>query len=275
MSMFERLIHFHAADITEQELCITESMSVRSRRTDSDDEGTNIGSGDREARTDEAKNETGNEEEALGQIRGLLQRLKVKEKQSKVVVTLQTQRRMHPTISQFLRQSLYPRLEDATVVKGYPSVKGVKGRLNFFTHTFPDTSSNKGSISNVGEAQLVVQFVKYMILQGYKGSHEIVVLTPYVGQILVLRRLLQEEMKIFTEISEADNDELVDLMDKLEDKTEAEEASKKIIMLAGNVQVQLKNEKLEQCIRLATVDNFQVNINSITGYRFCCNHFFI
>lgn len=44
--------------------------------------------------------------------------------------TLQTQRRMHPSIAQLIRETLYPRLQDASSVSDYPMVKRLRKRLS-------------------------------------------------------------------------------------------------------------------------------------------------
>jgi superfamily I DNA and/or RNA helicase len=120
--------------------------------------------------------------------------------------TLHTQRRMRPCIADILRLSLYPNLEDGANVRAYPDLLGFDAPLQFWDHDHPESSSdtpataaasttraaaNTSSKQNVFEAHAVVELVRYAVQQGYK-SEEIAVITPYTGQLLLLRKLLSE-----------------------------------------------------------------------------------
>ena len=105
------------------------------------------------------------------------------------VVTLSTQRRMHPSISQLIRvPTLYPNLADAPSMADYPVVGGMKHRLFWLNHEHKEAGEEEesgaqtGSKTNPGEAALVVAIAKYLLFQGY-APNQIAVLTPYVGQV--------------------------------------------------------------------------------------------
>ncbi|KAF4124507.1 Superfamily I DNA and/or RNA helicase [Geosmithia morbida] len=73
---------------------------------------------------------------------------------------LQTQRRMHPSISALVRNTLYPDLEDHESVRSYPEVAGFRKRLFWLDHKNPETKrdSNSGietSYSNPFEADMI------------------------------------------------------------------------------------------------------------------------
>lgn len=49
-------------------------------------------------------------------------------------MSLETQRRMHPSIAQLVRETLYPSLEDAQSVLEYPEIDGMRKRLFWLDH---------------------------------------------------------------------------------------------------------------------------------------------
>ncbi|CAK4146097.1 unnamed protein product [Aphanomyces euteiches] len=141
------------------------------------------------------------------------------------IVTLQTQRRMAPPICDLIRLTLYSALRDDPVVESYPPLRG--------------EVENDVSHVNVEEANMTVQLAVYALRQGYR---DIAVLTPYLGQLVVLRNRLQE-MHIWSAIDEQDEDALQDLEDLDEE----------------NVKPNMVLKRARDCVRLATVDNFQGN----------------
>jgi hypothetical protein len=55
-------------------------------------------------------------------------------------VTLEVQRRMHPSISALIRSTLYPDLQDSPDVAKYPEVSGMRRRLFWLDHRQPEDS---------------------------------------------------------------------------------------------------------------------------------------
>lgn len=116
--------------------------------------------------------------------------------------TLRKQHRMHPEISRFPRALTYPDLEDATKVFKHPEIEGLRDRVIFVNHEYPETElsqisdrrdfDTKGSKQNEFEAVMVLRIVKYLAQQGY-GTDKMVVLTPYLGQLRLLRDRLEKE----------------------------------------------------------------------------------
>ncbi|KAL0932639.1 AAA family ATPase [Colletotrichum truncatum] len=117
-------------------------------------------------------------------------------------VTLQKQHRMHPEISHLVREMTYPNLldDEKTLSRGEP--KGLQGRVSFINHSHQEDLVKEiadrrdagltPSKSNQFEAQMILKLVKYLAQQGYKTDN-IVVLTPYLGQLRLLRDLLSKE----------------------------------------------------------------------------------
>ncbi|OJJ44977.1 hypothetical protein ASPZODRAFT_70336 [Penicilliopsis zonata CBS 506.65] len=116
--------------------------------------------------------------------------------------TLSKQHRMIPEISTLVRHLTYPDLQDDAKTMNRPSTRGLQDRVIFFHHekpeaTFSDISDRrdegaKGSKWNVFEVDIVLKIVKYLGQQGY-GTDKLVILTPYLGQLHLLRQQLQKE----------------------------------------------------------------------------------
>ncbi|KAK8202413.1 P-loop containing nucleoside triphosphate hydrolase protein [Phyllosticta capitalensis] len=116
--------------------------------------------------------------------------------------TLASQHRMHPEISQLVRHLTYPKLRDAPKTQNRPPLRGLQDRVIFFNHDHLENSEERtadrrdegSSVSrkNDYEADMVLQIVRYLGQQGY-GTGEQVVLTPYLGQLALLRKKLSQE----------------------------------------------------------------------------------
>lgn len=102
--------------------------------------------------------------------------------------TLAQQWRMRPEIADLARCTLYPQLEDAAVVKGWPSARGIEQNVFFFDHTFPEDRGDGPAEShrNTKECEMAVKLVLYLQQQGYE-QRQITLLTPYLGQLGLLR----------------------------------------------------------------------------------------
>ncbi|KAK0737339.1 P-loop containing nucleoside triphosphate hydrolase protein [Apiosordaria backusii] len=131
--------------------------------------------------------------------------------------TLQKQHRMIPEISCFARELTYPELLDGPKTSGRERIRGLQNRVVFLSHTKPEDVDKaikdrrdpgaKESKKNQFEAEMVLRCVKYFGQQGY-SSNRIVVLTPYLGQLRVLRDVFSKN-KHDLEISEMDKAELI------------------------------------------------------------------
>jgi multidrug efflux pump subunit AcrA (membrane-fusion protein) len=106
--------------------------------------------------------------------------------------TLETQHRMRPELSAIVRAMTYPELKDAPRVSTLPDrVKGLASSLVFIDHHFREAGDGDGSLSktNKHEADMVTGIIGYLHKQGYAPGR-ITVLTPYLGQLLVLRKCI-------------------------------------------------------------------------------------
>jgi len=162
-------------------------------------------------------------------------------------VALEVQHRMRPEISDIIRAQTYPSLRDHESVHLYPNVKGVTRNVVFIDHKFPeegeqqddDHYGNKKTKSNLHEAEYCVELVRYFLLQGYSPSR-IVVLTPYLGQLLEIIGLVKSRLKeVIAFVSEHDQRDLENL--DTEDSTADESTT----------------TSSRNGVRCSSVDNFQ------------------
>ncbi|ORY69045.1 uncharacterized protein BCR38DRAFT_455826 [Pseudomassariella vexata] len=155
--------------------------------------------------------------------------------------TLQTQRRMHPSVSELIRSTLYPSLEDGETVNHYPEVLGMKKRLYWLHHEAPEDQASQldattTSRTNAFEMNMTIALVQHLVRQGSYGPDDIAVITPYLGQLHQLRRAIDlEELEVLEASRSGDGPDNIP---------------------QPNRPVSTKTTLLKS-IRLATVDNFQ------------------
>ncbi|KAK6852240.1 hypothetical protein PG995_012365 [Apiospora arundinis] len=156
--------------------------------------------------------------------------------------TLMKQHRMHPDISLFPRALTYPGLLDGPKTAERPSIFGLQNRVIFFNHEQPETTIDsladkrdptvKSSKQNQFEVDMVVGLVKYLAQQSY-GTRDMVILTPYLGQLRLLREALNK-----------DNDPVLNDLDSGE-------------LLRAGLITQAASKVGKRQIRLSTIDNYQ------------------
>lgn len=161
------------------------------------------------------------------------------------ISTLGIQHRMHPCISAIPKLLTYSELKDASTTSSHPQVLGIASRVVFINHDFPEDSQSVDSLESVSktnsfERGMVVQTVKYLLKQGYSVD-DIVVLTPYLGQMLKLQNDIAQHITV-----QLDERDINDARDQLkgDDNFVAELSS-------------AKSTKSSNGIRVATIDNYQ------------------
>jgi hypothetical protein len=115
---------------------------------------------------------------------------------------LTNQHRMCPEISSLVRHLTYPDLLDDKKTLNRPLPRGLQDRVIFFNHEHPEVDATdiadrrdegaKASKRNVFEVEMVLNMVRYLAQQGY-GTDKLVILTPYLGQLHLLRNRLSKE----------------------------------------------------------------------------------
>ena len=128
-------------------------------------------------------------------------------------VTLTQQHRMRPEISSMIRHLTYPDLTDAKSTLNRANLRGFRDNVIFVNHSHPETELKNGrelndgrtaSKQNEGEGQMILKCVRYLIQQGY-GSDQIVLITPYLGQLKFLRdRLSHTNDPVLNDMDKSD-----------------------------------------------------------------------
>ena len=158
---------------------------------------------------------------------------------------LSVQWRMHPDIADISRATIYPFLEDHESTLLHPTVSGIADRTYFLDHhnqeTRPDQkSSNAKSYQNDWEANMIAEFVHYLIKVGGYSLGQIAVITPYNGQLAAVTSRLQQTCSIW--LSEKDREEMI------ANGLLSSDDAKNFVPSEVN---------LGSMLRIATVDNFQ------------------
>ena len=156
--------------------------------------------------------------------------------------TLSEQHRMRPEISALVRSLTYPELVDATNTKNRPPMRGFQSNVVFVSHTIaenevthafdPREGGSTSTKNNQFEAEMTLKCVRYLAQQGYR-SDQVVVLTPYLGQLRLLFDVLSSE-----------NDPVLNDMD-------AYDLVRAGLMPAASARLQRRR------LRISTVDNYQ------------------
>lgn len=166
-------------------------------------------------------------------------------------ITLETQRRMHPSISKLIRSTLYPNLKDAASVLIYPEVTGMRQRLFWLDHNRKEDKADEDekttSHTNEFEVDMVTSLVHHLVRQGEYAAEDIAVLTPYLGQLSKLRRKLGESMGIV--LNERDVDDLA--------REGITEGAGSAVFANPARASSIAKGNLLQAVRIATIDNFQ------------------
>lgn len=167
------------------------------------------------------------------------------------LVVLNRQHRMRPEISKLIRSTVYPELEDAESVKGRANIRGVDGDVVFVDHRHlemaDEDASALGSNSklNEHEAKMVAGIACYLLSQNTYKPHQLTILTPYLGQLSLIRKCLGD-LKFGTLLTDKDRSDLIKL-DPSEDGSHRGSGC-----------------EITKAIRVATIDNYQGEEADIT-----------
>ncbi|WPH02844.1 Hypothetical protein R9X50_00571200 [Acrodontium crateriforme] len=156
--------------------------------------------------------------------------------------TLNKQHRMAPEISAIVRHLTYPSLEDASQTLSRPNFRGFQDRVMFVHHEHPETEHQqladrrdvtaKTSKNNIFEAEMVLQVIRYIGQQGY-GTSELVILTPYLGQLMMLQKCLAK-----------DNDPVLNDLDSFD-------------LVRAGLMSPASSAHGKRPIKISTIDNYQ------------------
>ena len=119
--------------------------------------------------------------------------------------TLEIQHRMRPEIAQLVCPHVYEKLLNHESVEKYPDIQGIAKNLFFVCHTEPEIRNpNSLSYQNEFEAKYIVGLCAHLLRQGYSPS-QITILTPYVGQLRILRNTMAKEEVYGVHMTAIDN----------------------------------------------------------------------
>jgi hypothetical protein len=164
-------------------------------------------------------------------------------------VTLTQQHRMRPEISSLIRHLTYPDLTDAPSTQTRGDLRGFRDNVVFVNHSHAEVEldaarelldGGKSSKQNEFEARMILKCVRYLAQQGY-GSDKLVVLTPYLGQLKLLRDQLSKE-----------NDPILNDLDKWD-------------LIRAGLLTDLASKTSKPSLRLSTIGKFVAKI----GLRLC------
>lgn len=135
---------------------------------------------------------------------------------------LEIQHRMHPSIAELIRSTLYPMLQDHESVLKHPEVCGIRKRLFWLDHSekedgFPSDPAQSISKSNAWEVEVTAALVSHLVRQGVYSNEDIAVLTPYLGQLQKLKQHLRSSFAFVVGDRNAE-----ELQKRLEDDSEKE-----------------------------------------------------
>jgi superfamily I DNA and/or RNA helicase len=108
------------------------------------------------------------------------------------------------------------------------------------------------------EAEMCVEIVRLLWLNNYK-TEQMVVLTPYLGQLLLIQRLVRQELKeVSALVDDIDRAELEKegLLDDEDDVPDGEAETRGADATDGDNKKSMDTPPKKQ-LRIATVDNFQ------------------
>ncbi|KXT13193.1 hypothetical protein AC579_7905 [Pseudocercospora musae] len=148
---------------------------------------------------------------------------------------------MCPEISDLVRHLTYPDLVDAPSTKNRDALRGLLKRVVFIKHEKQELNTHivdrrdqgaATSKQNLYEVELTKKVVRYMAQQGY-GTADQVVLTPYLGQLGLLRRELAR-----------DNDPVLNDMDSFD-------------LVRSGLMSASSASQTKRPLHLSTIDNYQ------------------
>ncbi|RYP33869.1 hypothetical protein DL768_011074 [Monosporascus sp. mg162] len=158
--------------------------------------------------------------------------------------TLLQQHRMRPELADFVRELTYPNLVDARSTKSRPNIKGLQDNIIFLNHAHNEEQmqnvrdwkdgTSPSTKRNPYEIHMAIKCLRYLSQQEIKmPTEKIVILTPYLGQLHLLRDELSK-----------DNDPVLNDLDSHD------------LVRAGlipSATAQVNKPK----VRISTIDNFQ------------------
>ncbi|KAF9326115.1 hypothetical protein BGZ91_002104, partial [Linnemannia elongata] len=134
--------------------------------------------------------------------RSLFERLVTSEVNQLSVSRLTIQHRMRAEISCLIKNTQYPTLKDGGPVHLYPDIGGMVTNLFFMDHSHPEERMypyGLQSFSNSFEVEMIETLALHLIQNGYDQPGDILVLTPYFGQLAKIRNHLENRFVVLVD----------------------------------------------------------------------------
>lgn len=164
--------------------------------------------------------------------------------------TLSMQNRMREEFADLLKD-IYPKLKsNLAQVRGNFPASCFGSSMFFWDHSDPETSSR--SYVNDKEAERAINLALFLILQGYKPA-QITILSPYLGQVRLLRKLMKEAEDKYPKYFQADV--------KDEKATKPENLDKSTIVSNKSPIKAAEDKDTKNTVSIHTVDLYQGDEN--------------
>ena len=150
-------------------------------------------------------------------------------------------------------------------MRNYPHSRCLLNDVVFFTHTSPETArTGGGSYRNLFEVDMCINVVRFFLQNGYK-PRQIVILTPYLGQLMTIQRKVRQKLKdIQTLIGDMDKADLIKegIIDNLSSLDDGDDEGELEIPMGKTTEKKNKEmsnvlTEVDQGLRVSSVDNFQ------------------
>eukprot|EP01041_Mallomonas_annulata_P005723 gene5723-11565_t len=178
------------------------------------------------------------------------------------VSRLNIQHRMRPEISSIVRNTTYSDLEDHPNVLNREHIKGLDSDFLWIDHPHEERNDEDkvelGSSSkfNLYEVGMVVEIVRYLLLQGYQPC-DLVVLTPYLGQLVQIRSAL-EKASLAVDLGDLDQGDLTKLTEGDAESSTTPPQTEEVESSQSQSQSLTRSGKAKKLsVRVATIDNYQ------------------
>ncbi|KAG0279756.1 hypothetical protein BGZ95_000288 [Linnemannia exigua] len=166
------------------------------------------------------------------------------------VSRLTTQHRMRSEISSLVRNALYPALEDDGFASQHPDIAGMATNLFFMNHCHPEDTRglyDSQFFSNKFEIEMIEALTVHLTRNGYSKPGDIVILTPYLGQLNKIFYRLQSRFR--TQLIGRDSERMDSSVGEQDAEAMQRGQSQTLVTEKDNVAI--------NHIAFKTIDNFQ------------------
>ncbi|KAI6041099.1 hypothetical protein EDC04DRAFT_2893494 [Pisolithus marmoratus] len=157
---------------------------------------------------------------------------------------LDVQRRMRPSISSLIRNTLYPGLQDHDLVLKYPDVRGMAKNLYFVTHNHRENGAADDTASkyNIYEVEMIRDLVLYLLRSNLSSALH----SSRAYGLLSLDKLARLRDALAR-----------DVVTVIDERDQAELADREAEIVSNGECITIDHLNVTKRVRLRTVDNYQ------------------